>query len=67
MTKSEIKSDLQSIADKYDVDPNFLSELSSVIYAQAKGDAEEAIKPVLEKEAKERVDKALTENINKSS
>ena len=45
--------------------PNFLSELSSVIYAQAKGDAEEAIKPVLEKEAKERVDKALTENINK--
>jgi hypothetical protein len=57
---------LQSIADKYDVDLNFLSELSSVIYAQAKGDAEEAIKPVLEKEAKERVDKALTENINKA-
>lgn len=66
MTKSEIKSDLKSIADKYDVDPNFLTELSSVIYAQAKGDAEEAIKPVLEKEANERIDKALTENINKA-
>ena len=66
MTKSEIKSDLMSIADKYDVDVDFLTELSSVIYAQAKGDAEEAIKPVLEKEAKERVDKALTENINKA-
>jgi len=65
-TKSEIRADLQAIADKYDVDVDFLTELSSVIYAQAKGDAEEAIKPVLEKEAKERVDKALTENINKA-
>lgn len=66
MTKSEIKSDLQSIADKYDVDLNFLNELSSTIYEQAKEEAEKAIKPVLEKEAKERVDKALTENINKA-
>lgn len=65
-TKSEIRADLQAIADKYDVDVDFLTELSSVIYAQAKGDAEEVIKPVLEKEAKERVDKALTENINKA-
>jgi len=65
-TKSEIRADLQAIADKYDVDVDFLTELSSTIYSKAKEEAETAIKPVLEKEAKERVDKALTENINKA-
>lgn len=65
-TKSEVKADLKSIADKYDVDPNFLNELSSTIYAQAKAEAENAIKPVLEEKNKEKLDKVLSDHLDKA-
>lgn len=63
-TKSEVKSDLKAIAEKYDVDPDFLQELSSAIYVKAKEEAETAIKPILEENSKEKLDKILMDNIN---
>ena len=64
--KTEITSDLNSIADKYDVDPNFLSELSSIIYSKAKGEVtqevEDKLKPLEEKERAARIDKAFNEH-----
>ena len=68
-TKSEVNSDLKAIADKYDVDPEFLNELSTVIYAKAKGDAtkdvEDKLKPLEAKEKAERIEKVFSENFNK--
>lgn len=65
-TKSEIRADLQAIADKYDVDVDFLTELSSTIYSKAKEEAETAIKPILEEKNREKVDKVLMDNINRA-
>lgn len=65
-TKTEINSDLKSIAEKYDVDANFLEELSASIYSKAKEEAETAIKPILEEKSREKIDIALMESINKA-
>ena len=68
-TKSEVKSDLKSIADKYDVDPNFLSELSDIIYAKAKGDVEETLnnklQPIEAKEKAEKINTAFNDHYSK--
>lgn len=64
--KTEITADLKSIADKYDVDANFLTELSDIIYAKAKGEAtqevEAKLKPLEAKERAERINKAFSEH-----
>lgn len=65
-TKAEVSSDLKSLAEKYDVDSNFLEELTTIVYSKAKAEAEIAIKPVLEKADKEKLDKTLTEHIEKA-
>lgn len=68
-TKSEINSDLKSIAEKYDVDANFLEELSTIIYSKAKQEADEVVqsklKPLEAKERAERIEKIFSENFNK--
>lgn len=67
--KTEIKADLKSIADKYDVNADFLSELSSLIYSQAKGEVEETLKskfqPLELKEKEEKINKAFNEHFTK--
>lgn len=64
--KSELSADLNAIADKYDVDPKFLEDLTSVIYSKAKGEAEETLnsklKPLEAKEKAEKIDKLFNEN-----
>lgn len=68
-TKSEAKAELKDIAEKYDVDPNFLSELSTIIYSKAKGDVEETLKsklqPLEDKEREEKINKAFNEHYEK--
>lgn len=68
-TKAEIKSDLKSIAEKYDVDQNFLEEISTVIYSKAKSEVDEAIqsklKPLEAKDRAEKIEKVFSENFNK--
>lgn len=68
-TKAEISADLDSLANKYDVDPNFLKELSTVIYSKAKGDAdavlEQKLKPIQDKEKAEKINKIFNENFDK--
>lgn len=68
-TKSEIKMELKEIADKYDINPEFLSELSTAIYAKAKEETEEALntklKPLEAKEKEKRIDEAFNEHFDK--
>lgn len=57
-TKREVTSDLKDIASKYDIDADFLSELSSVIYSKARSEAEETLNSKLQPlEAKEKAAK----------
>lgn len=65
-TKSEVATDLKQLAEKYDVDANFLSELTTIVYSKAKAEAETAIKPVLEKESRAKADQALSEHIDRA-
>jgi hypothetical protein len=68
-TKAEISSDLKGIAEKYDVDANFLEELSTIIYSKAKSEADEVLssklKPLEAREKAERIEKIFSENFNK--
>lgn len=68
-TKAEISSDLKSIAEKYDVDSNFLEELSTLIYSKAKSEADEVLsaklKPLEAKERAEKIEKIFSENFSK--
>lgn len=68
-SKTEINNDLKSLAEKYDVDSDFLSELSTIIYSKAKGEAdaalEERLKPMQAKERMERINKVFNENFDK--
>ena len=65
ITKSEVKSELKDIADKYEVDHNFLSELSTIIYAKAEESFNSKLKPLEEKEKAERINIAFEEHYNK--
>lgn len=67
-SKKEINLDLEKIAEKYDVDPKFLEELSSVIYAKAKGETEEKLnselRPLKEKERADKIEKVFGEQFD---
>lgn len=69
-TKSEVSSDLKSIADKYNLDEGFLGELATVLESKNKAKLEEELssklKPIQEKERSEKIDKAFTEHFSKA-
>jgi hypothetical protein len=64
--KREVNAELKDIADKYDVDPKFLSELSDIIYSKAKGDVEEQLnsklKPLEARDKEEKINKAFEQH-----
>jgi len=68
--KSEVSTDLKSIADKYDLDENFVADLASVIQTNNKAKFDEELssklKPIQEKEKAEKIDKAFTEHFSKA-
>jgi len=68
-TPKEAKASLKEIADKYDVDVNFITELSSAIYAQAQEDVEERLnsklQPLEAKDREEKINKAFNEHYEK--
>ncbi|MBS1516606.1 MAG: hypothetical protein JSS91_00805 [Bacteroidetes bacterium] len=69
-TKSEVSADLKSIADKYNLDENFVTDLASVIQSNSKAKLDEELssklKPIQEKERAEKIDKAFTEHFSKA-
>lgn len=65
ITKSEVKAELKDVADKYDVDANFLSELTTLIYADVEQSFNSKLKPLEEKEKAERINTAFEEHYNK--
>jgi hypothetical protein len=68
-TKGEANASLKEIAEKYDVDVNFITELSSAIYAQAKDDVEEKLNSKLQhleaREREEKINKAFNDHYEK--
>lgn len=68
-TKKEVASDLKDLADKYDVNPEFLKELTETVYRKAKEDVEESLnsklQPLEAKEKAERLDKIFNEHFDK--
>jgi hypothetical protein len=68
-TKTEVNASLKAIAEKYDVDVNFVDELSSAIYAKAKEDVEETLnsklQPLEAKEKAEKINTAFNEHYEK--
>lgn len=77
LTKKEVSETLKKIGDKYKVDPNFLSEVSEAIKAEADVTADrkikESVKPIEKEQAtekasteSERIDRIFKENFAKT-
>jgi colicin import membrane protein len=68
-TKKEVAEDLKKIAEEHNVDPEFLDKFAKSIKAQVEAEVEEKvsskIKPMEEKDAKEKQDKAFEEHYGK--
>jgi len=68
-TKKEVAEDLKKIAEEHNVDPEFLDKFAKSIKAQVEAEVEEKmsskIKPMEEKDAKEKKDKAFDEHYQK--
>lgn len=69
-TKAEVSEDIKALADKHDVDPEFLRDFAATIRAESKKEAEKEVsdklKPVLEKDRAEQIDKAFNTHFNKT-
>lgn len=59
LSKSEISSDLKTLAKEHDVDEEFLAKLASTIKAQAEANLEERLKPLTERERAQQIDAAF--------
>lgn len=59
-TTKEVSKDIASLGEKFGVDADFLAELSDVIRAGAKEEAELAVKPIKEKERADAIEKAFS-------
>lgn len=68
-TNKEVKADLRDIADKYDVDPKFLGEISEFIYAKAQGSIEDKLnsklQPLEAKEKQAKINEVFNANYDK--
>ena len=65
-TKKEVSADLQELADKHNVDPDFLRDFAKAVRQQAEeevtGKIEERLKPITERDRAEKLDKVFNEH-----
>lgn len=66
ISKPELTSDLKSLAEEHNIDPDFLDKLAKTIKAQTESDFEEKLRPLTERDASEKRDKAFVEHFNKT-
>lgn len=59
MSRSEIASDLESLAKEHDIDASFLNKLAGAIEARAEARFEERLKPITEREKEAKRDAAF--------
>lgn len=64
--KTEISEDLQALAEEYEIDPKFLDRLSKSIYAKAKAEVDNKLKPLEVKEKEEKINKIFNEHFEKA-
>lgn len=69
-TKKEVSQSLKEIADKHNVDANFLNEFATAVKKEAESDADEKLsqkmKPIEEKASAEKRDKIFEEHYDKT-
>lgn len=64
VSKKEISSDLKSIAEKYDIEPDFMSDLSAMMEKRAEEIAEEKIAPMKEGEKQKHIDETFKKHFD---
>lgn len=69
-SREEVSTDLAALAEKHNVDPDFLNDFAKAVRAETKRETEEEVtnklKPVLEKDRAEKIDKAFNTHFNKA-
>ena len=69
-SKGEIKKSLKDIADKYDVDPDFVNDIASAVKSDSDKEVDEKIasklKPIEDKERREQANKAFNSEYERS-
>lgn len=65
-TKKEVSTDIKALADKHNVDADFLSEFAETVRKEASADAEAKIKPIEEKENAKKRDEIFNEHFDKT-
>jgi hypothetical protein len=66
MSKAEITTDLQALANKHNIDPGFLNELAGSIKAQAEAGIEERLRPLAEREKQQKIDSAFNQGFTRA-
>lgn len=59
LTHTEITTDLKALAEEHNIDPSFLDKLAKTIKAQAEANVDEKLRPIAEREALEKKEKAF--------
>lgn len=66
ISKKEMSTDLKALAEEHNVDIGFLDKLVQTIKAQSEAEIDERLRPLTEREAREKREKAFTEHFGKA-
>lgn len=64
--KREVSADIKSLAEKHNVDPEFLTDFAAAVRKEAEGDADAKLKPIRDKEQADKLEKVFNENFDKT-
>lgn len=65
-SKKEVSDDVKALAEKYDIDADFIQELASTVQAKAEEAAEAKFKPLADKDRAKEFDEAFTTHYDKT-
>lgn len=66
ITQSDVTSDLKALAEEHNVDADFLDKLVKTIKAQSTSDFDEKLRPLTERDAADKREKAFTQHFTKA-
>lgn len=66
ISKNEMSTDLKALAEEHNIDAGFLDKLVKTIKSQSEADIDERLRPLTEREAREKRDKAFSEHFGKA-
>lgn len=65
-TKKEVSADIKSLAEKHNVDPEFLTDFAAAVRKEAEGDADAKLKPIRDKEQADKLETVFNTNFDKT-